>query len=118
LSDEWLITVAAGLLVLHGGTFLLAQMLPPASWPVPALNGAVAGVVALFWLNRRLTIGHLPWIDNLILLAEGGVVLFSVLSLLGVLRARGLHWLVFSVHALLALALLGFLLSLRMMRLF
>ena len=52
MSDEWLITVAAGLLVLHGGTFLLAQMLPPASWPVPALNGAVAGVVALFWLNR------------------------------------------------------------------
>lgn len=118
MSDAWVIAVAAVVLVLHGGVFLLVQTLQPLFWPVPALNGALAGGVLFYWLQRRQSLGGLAGADWLFPLAEGGVLLLAVLGLLGVLPARGLHWLIFAVNAILALAFLGFMLVFRLERLF
>ncbi|RCX21992.1 hypothetical protein [Thioalbus denitrificans] len=118
MSDAWVIAVAAAVLLLHGGVFLLTQALHSLFWPVPALNGAIAGGVLFYWLDRWETPGTLAGADGLFPLVEGGVLLLSVLGLLGILPARGPHWLIFAVNAILALAFLGFMLVFRLERLF
>jgi len=116
--DTWVIAVAAALVALHAGAALWVWRRPGAFRWVPALNAAVAGGVMLYWALYGFRLGHLTGGDALIPGAEAAVLLLSLLGLRGVLSARWPHLCVFAVHALASLAVLLFMLTFRMDRLF
>ncbi len=118
MIDTWVIAVAAVLVALHAGVVLRVWRRPGAFRLVPALNAGVAGGVVLYWALYGFRLGHLPDGDALIPGVEAAVLLLSLLGLQGLLSARWPHLCVFAVHALASLAVLLFMLTFRMDRLF
>lgn len=118
MIDAWVIAVAAALVALHAGVVLRLWREPGAFRWVPAVNAAVAGGVVLYWALYGFRLGHLAGSDALIPGAEAAVLLLSLLGLRGLFSARWPHLCVFAVHALASLAVLLFMLTFRMDRLF
>lgn len=122
MSDTALKAVAWLALAAHVVVGVAAARRPTAAPLVPLLNLVVALCVVGYWAQRWY--GYLAhgvtWhaADRLLPLAALAVCMLAGLTLAGRLHAAVLHWIVFGVDALAALAAVAFVTFFRMDRLF
>ena len=117
MTDAFVQAVVAGLVLLHGGALLWSAVLRKGITAVLWLNLLCSAAVAAYWLPQLSEVFHYVQAFQAFVAFEFAVLATSLLAVLRVRVPHALIWTEFSVHFLLTVAALVFLLTFKITRL-